>query len=195
MSASESATASSTEAAAESKLYESLRKKAQDDLDAESHEVPKSHPLESFFVGGLAFTALVLCSYNVIARLFAPGYMLDFVEEFQVYMVIWAVFLSLGTLTLMDRHVKSDFFVNMFPPQFKVALGWFSDILGLGFAIVIVYYGFLVAHQAWDFGDVSTTMLRTPLWIYFAALPAGGVVMAIAYAVRLVRKVSALKEQ
>ncbi|MFO7746758.1 MAG: TRAP transporter small permease [Orrella sp.] len=195
MSAHESVDASSNDAATQSKLYESLRKKAQDDLDAESHEVPKSHPLESFFVGGLVFTALVLCSYNVIARLFAPEYLLDFVEEFQVYMVIWAVFLSLGTLTLMDRHVKSDFFVNMFPPKLKVALGWFSDILGLGFAIVIVYYGFLVAHQAWEFGDVSTTMLRTPLWIYFAALPGGGVVMAIAYAVRLLRKVSALKEQ
>jgi C4-dicarboxylate transporter, DctQ subunit len=178
----------------DSKLYESLRKKAQDDLDAEAHAVPESHPLETFFVGGLTFVALVLCSYNVIARLFAPSFMLDFVEEFQVYMVVWAVFLSLGTLTLMDRHVKSDFFVNMFPPKLRVALGWFSDILGLGFAIVIAYYGFLVAHQAWEFGDVSTTLLRTPLWIFFAALPGGAVVMAIAYAVRLLRKFSAIKE-
>jgi C4-dicarboxylate transporter, DctQ subunit len=181
--------------ASESKLYESLRKKAQDDLDAEAHAVPKSHPIETFFVGGLTFTALILCSYNVIARLFAPSMLLDFVEEFQVYMVVWAVFLSLGTLTLLDRHVKSDFFVNMFPTKMRLALGWSSDILGLGFAIVISYYGILVAHQAWEFGDVSTTLLRTPLWIYFAALPGGGVVMGIAYAVRLSRRFTELKEQ
>lgn len=171
-----------------SRLYESLRKKAQEDLEAEAHTVPPSHPLETLFVGGLAFTALVLCSYNVIARLFFPQYLLDFVEEFQVYMVIWAVFLSLGTLTIMDRHVKSDFFVNMFPPKLKTASAWLADILGLIFSLGISYYGFEVAYQAHEFGDVSTTMLRTPLWIYFAALPAGGVVMGIAYIIRIKRK-------
>ncbi len=170
------------------RLYESLRKKAQDDLEAEAHAVPPSHPLETFFVGGLAFLALVLCSYNVLARLFFPQHLLDFVEEFQVYMVIWAVFLSLGTLTMMDRHVKSDFFVNMFPPALKAAAAWLSDVLGLIFSAAIAYYGFEVAYQAHEYGDVSTTMLRTPLWIYFAALPAGGVVMGIAYIIRIKRK-------
>lgn len=181
------------EAGTTSKVYESLRQKAEEDLQAESHDVPQASLLESTVVGGLAFTALFLCAYNVIARHVATDWILDFVEEFQVYMMIWAVFLSLGTLTLMDRHVKSDFFVNMFPPKLKTAVGWFSDILGVIFSVGLVYYGYQVAYQAYDFGDVSTTMLRTPLWIYFAALPAGGVVMGIAYAVRLLRKFAAAK--
>jgi len=176
-----------------SRIQEALRQKAQADLDAEAHAVPSSHPLETFFVGGLAFAALFFCSYNVLARHYFPTLLLDFVEEFQVYMVVWAVFLSLGSLTLMDRHVKSDFFVNMFPAPMRVAVAWLADVIGLGFSIVIVYYGSVVAHQAWEFGDVSTTMLRTPLWIYFAALPAGGLVMGIAYFVRLVRKIAAVR--
>lgn len=177
-----------------SRVYESLRKKAQEDLEAEAHALPPAHPLEVFFVGGLAFLALVLCSYNVLARHFFPEHILDFVEEFQVYMVIWAVFLSLGTLTLMDRHVKSDFFVNMFPPTMKTVVAWLADILGLIFCVTIVYYGFEVAYQAHEYGDVSTTMLRTPLWIYFAALPAGGVVMGIAYIIRIKRKLTGAGE-
>lgn len=176
-----------------SKVYEALRQKAQEDLQAESHELPPGNPVESIVVGGLAFAALVLCSYNVIARHFNPDWILDFVEEFQVYMMIWAVFLSLGTLTLVDRHVKSDFFVNMFPPKIKTMVAWFSDILGVVFCVVLVYYGYEVAYQAYDYGDVSTTTLRTPLWIYFAALPAGGLVMGIAYVIRLKRKFDALK--
>jgi len=171
-----------------SRVHEALRKKAQEELAAESHAIPASNPFETFVVGGLAFLALVLCSYNVLARHFFPQHILDFVEEFQVYFVIWAVFLSLGTLTLTDRHVKSDFFVNMFSPAMKTFVAWLADILGLIFSVVIVYYGFEVAYQAHEFGDVSTTMLRTPLWIYFAALPAGGVVMGIAYILRLKRK-------
>ena len=170
------------------RLYETLRQKAQADLEAEAHDVPKSHPLEALVVGGLATLALAMCSYNVIVRLVAPSLTLDFVEEVQVYMVIWAVFLSLGTVTLMDRHVKSDFFINMFPLKLKHSVEVLADVLGLIFCVFAVYYGGVVAHQAWDFGDVSTTMLRMPLWIYFAALPAGAFVMGLAYTVRLYRK-------
>ena len=170
------------------RLYETLRQKAQADLEAEAHAVPKSHPIEALVVGGLATLALAMCSYNVIVRLTAPSLTLDFVEEVQVYMVIWAVFLSLGTVTLMDRHVKSDFFINMFPPKLKHGVEVLADVLGLIFCIFAVYYGAVVAHQAWEFGDVSTTMLRMPLWIYFAALPGGALVMGWAYIVCLYRK-------
>jgi TRAP-type C4-dicarboxylate transport system permease small subunit len=170
------------------RLYETLRQKAQADLEAEAHAVPKSHPIEALVVGGLATLALVMCSYNVIVRLIKPSLTLDFVEEVQVYMVIWAVFLSLGTVTLLDRHVKSDFFINMFPPRLKHGVEVLADVLGLVFSVCAVYYGSAVAYQAWEFGDVSTTVLRVPLWIYFAALPGGAFVMGLAYIVRLYRK-------
>jgi TRAP-type C4-dicarboxylate transport system permease small subunit len=170
------------------RLYETLRQKAQADLEAEAHAVPKSHPIEALVVGGLATLALAMCAYNVIVRWFAPSLTLDFVEEVQVYMVIWAVFLSLGTLTLLDRHVKSDFFINMFPPKLKHNVALLADVLGLIFCVFALYYGGVVAHQAWEFGDVSTTALRIPLWIYFAALPGGAFVMGIAYTIRLYRK-------
>ena len=170
------------------KIYETLRQKAQADLDAESHDVVESHPLESLVVGGLATLALLFCSYNVVMRIVAPALTLDFVEEVQVYMVIWAVFLSLGTLTMMDRHVKSDFFVNMFSPKMQAGVALLADVLGLIFSVGLVYFGGVVSYQAWDFGDVSTTVLRVPLWIYFSALPAGALLMAIAYLVRLKRK-------
>lgn len=55
-------------AADEGRVFEALRQKAQADLQAEAHDVPESHPIESIVVGGLAFLALVLCSYNVFVR-------------------------------------------------------------------------------------------------------------------------------
>jgi hypothetical protein len=122
-------------------------------------------------------------------RLFVPSWMLDFVEEVQVYMVIWAVFLCMGSLTLMDRHIKSDFFVNMFSLKMQQIIAIVADVLGLIFSIGLVYFGGVVAYQSWDFNDVSTTMLRMPLWIYFAALPVGALLMMVAYVVRLARRV------
>jgi TRAP-type C4-dicarboxylate transport system permease small subunit len=181
-------TVQAAEPSSGNRLYETLRQKAQADLEAEAHEVAQSHPIEALIVGGLATLALAMCSYNVIVRLTVPSWTLDFVEEVQVYMVIWAVFLSLGTVTLMDRHVKSDFFINLFPPKLKHGVEIFSDVLGLIFCVFSVYFGSAVAYQAWDYGDVSTTMLRIPLWIYFAAFPGGALVMGLAYFVRLYRR-------
>ncbi len=177
------------------KIYETLRQRAQADLDAESHHVAESHPIESFVVGGVATIALTLCSYNVIMRLVAPSWTLDFVEEVQVYMVIWAVFLCLGSLTLMDRHIKSDFFVNMFSLKMQNMVSFAADVLGLIFSIGLVYFGGVVAYQSWEFNDVSTTMLRMPLWIYFAALPTGAFFMMLAYVVRLGRRVHKRSDQ
>jgi TRAP-type C4-dicarboxylate transport system permease small subunit len=91
-------------------------------------------------------------------------------------------------VTLLDRHVKSVFFINMFPPKLKHGVEVLADVLGLIFCIFALYFGSAVAYQAWDFGDVSTTMLRIPLWIYFAAFPGGALVMGLAYIVRLYRK-------
>lgn len=177
------------------KIYETLRQRAQADLDAESHDVVESHPIESVVVGGVATIALALCSYNVIMRLVAPSWTLDFVEEVQVYMVIWAVFLCLGSLTLMDRHIKSDFFVNMFSLKMQELIAIAADVLGLIFSVGLVYFGGVVAYQSWEFNDVSTTMLRMPLWIYFAALPVGAFFMMIAYVVRLARRVHKRSDQ
>ncbi|MEY3706526.1 MAG: hypothetical protein RL585_1083 [Pseudomonadota bacterium] len=106
---------SNEEEAKGSRLFAALREKAQADLDAEAHQVPRAHPLEAVVIGVLVSASLLMCAYNVIVRYFVPNLVFDFVDEVQVYLIIWAVFLSLGSLTLMDRHVKSDFFVNMFP--------------------------------------------------------------------------------
>ena len=104
--------------------------------------------------------------------------------------MIWAVFLSLGTLTLSDKHIKSEFFINMFSSKIKTVVSWFSDILGILFSIIIVYYGYEVTYQAYNYGDVSLSVLRTPLWIYFASLPVGGIVILVSYTIRLKRKLT-----
>lgn len=166
-----------------------MNDKSNNNLHIESQEI-SSNFIESFFVGGLSFLALCFCLYNILARHIAPDYILDFVEEVQVYMMIWAVFLSLGTLTLSDKHIKSEFFINMFSSKIKTVVSWFSDILGILFSIIIVYYGYEVTYQAYNYGDVSLSVLRTPLWIYFASLPVGGIVILVSYTIRLKRKLT-----
>jgi len=175
------------EAPGQATLARALAEKAKAELS--SHAAPRSvwTRLEEIVVGGLALAALLVCSYNVSVRYFIPSLTLEASDEVQVYLVIWAVFLALGLVTAADRHVRADLFVAMFPAGFRRLVTLFGELLGLAFALLLVGYGATVTWQTWSFGDVSTTSLRFPLWIYSAALPVGALLMAVAYAQRCVK--------
>lgn len=170
--------------------FEALRQKAAAELEQEHGDAarPLWLRIEDLLVGGLAIGALLLCSYNVVVRYFHPAWTAELVDEVQVYVIVWAVLLSLGAVTVADRHVKADLFVTFFPEHLRRAAEWFIDGLGLAFAGMLLWYGSVLAYQAWDYGDVSTTSLRFPLWIYYAALPAGALALGIGYLVRLHRR-------
>ena len=152
------------------------------------HATPRSAwaRFEALLVGGLALAALAICSFNVFVRYFIPSLTLEASDEVQVYLVIWAVFLALGLVTAADRHVRADLFVAMFEAGFRRRVGIFGELLGLAFALLLAGYGTAITWQTWSFGDLSTTSLRFPLWIYSAALPVGGLLMAVSYAQRVV---------
>ena len=154
-----------------------------------AHERPRSAwvRLEEILVGGLTLLALLVCSYNVFVRYFVPRLAVEASDEVQVYLVIWAVFLALGLVTTSDRHVRADLFVAMFSPRFRRVIDVFGELLGLAFAMLLLVTGVAVTWQTYSYGDVSTTSLRFPLWIYGAALPAGALVMAVAYAGRCIK--------
>jgi TRAP-type C4-dicarboxylate transport system permease small subunit len=137
--------------------------------------------IESLAVGVLGFSALMLASVNVLLRTFAPQYTVEWGDEVQVYLVVWAVCLSFAAVTAADRHVKADLFVGMMPAAVQRALHMFSNVLGLVLSAVLCWLAYLVTYESWDFGDVSTTTLRFPLWIYQASLPVGMGLMTIAY--------------
>ena len=51
------------------------------------------------------------------------------------------------------------------------------------FTAVLTVYGYRVALDAYEFGDLSTTTLRFPMWIYYACLPVGAGLMTLRYLV------------
>jgi TRAP-type C4-dicarboxylate transport system permease small subunit len=144
--------------------------------------------IDSLVVGVLGIAALSLASINVALRTFAPQHAIEWGDEVQVYLVVWAVCLSFAAVTAADRHVKADLFVGMMPQPVQRALGLIGDVLGLVMAGILCWLAILVTHESWDFGDVSTTTLRFPLWIYQASLPVGMGLMTFTYLMRVLAR-------
>ena len=124
-------------------VYDALQHKVASELGQDEEEVRPSllARIESLLVGGLAIVALALCTYNVVVRYFHPVWTLEMVDEVQVYVIVWAVFIALGAVTIADRHVKADLFVSFFPPRLRLGVEIFIDLLGLGFALMLLWYG------------------------------------------------------
>lgn len=179
-------TENQAEAGRQAEFARTLAEKAEAELAP--HLAPRSAwtRFEEVLVGGLALLALLVCSYNVFVRYFVPQFAVEAAEEVQVYLVIWAVFLALGLVTAADRHVRADLFVAMFAPRVRRAISVFGELLGLAFALMLLGTGVAITWQTYSYGDVSTTSLRFPLWIYGAALPVGALLMAAAYARRCI---------
>lgn len=151
--------------------------------------VSRLQRIEDCLVGLLGVAALLVCLANVMLRNLGSGHALSASDEIQVYLIVWAVFLSLGVVTASNRHIKADIFLNWFSPGVKRAASLFSVLLGLAFSMLMTYLGMQITIEAFEFGDVSSTSLRFPLWIYTAALPAGMALMSLRYAMQLTRHI------
>lgn len=149
--------------------------------------VSRLQRIEDCLVGLLGVTALLVCLTNVMLRNLGSGHALSASDEIQVYLIVWAVFLSLGVVTASNRHIKADIFLNRFSPGLKRAASLFAVLLGLAFSMLMTYLGVQITVEAFEFGDVSSTSLRFPLWIYTAALPAGMALMSLRYALHLAK--------
>lgn len=137
--------------------------------------------LETGLTGLLIGGALALVFYTVLLRYVAPAHAPHITEELTVYIVMWAVLLACGRVTREREHVRADLVFQLMPRPWQRACDILANLAGVGFAFFLAYYGGLVAYEAWDFGDLSATQLRFPLWIYYSALPVAALLIAIGH--------------
>lgn len=137
--------------------------------------------IEGWVTGALLGGGMLLVVYTVAMRYLAPAHAPLFTNEITVYMVIWATLLAAGGVTHSRSHVRADLVLHMMSPRQRHILDIVANLAGFAFALFLVRFGAMVAYDAWDFGDLSPTSLRFPLWIYYALLPVAGVLIAIGH--------------
>jgi C4-dicarboxylate transporter DctQ subunit len=139
--------------------------------------------VENTIVGALAAITLCIVLYTIVIRLVAPRLTPSWADETTVYLMIWATFIALSGVTGENRHVRADLVTNGLARRYQAGLELLSFMCGAGFAALLAWYGFAVARDAYEIGDLSTTTLRFPMWIYYACLPVGAGLMTIRYVI------------
>jgi len=143
--------------------------------------------LERWSAGLLGQLALAVGTYQIFGRYISPRLAITWGDEVIVYLVVWAVFVASSQLVRSDGHVRPDLVLRLLPARWQRRVEILNCIVALAFCLGLTWLGIRIAWSAYSFGDRSSTGLSFPMWIYYSALPAGGLLMSVRYIGRLYR--------
>ena len=143
--------------------------------------------IEQTLVGLLGALALVIAAVQVFGRYIDPSGAITWAEEVIVYIAVWAVMIVASQLVRTDGHVRPDLVLRLLSPATQRWVEMFNCLVAIAFTFGMVWYGWEVMDTALLLDQRSSSDLQFPLWIYYTALPAGGVLMLVRYIIRLVR--------
>jgi C4-dicarboxylate transporter DctQ subunit len=141
---------------------------------------------EQTLVGVLGLAALGFALWQAISRYFFPKESISYAEEVIVYLLIWAIMIVSSQLVRTDSHVRPDLVLNVVPARVARWMEVFNCAAAILFCGALIWYGRQIIDIALLIDEHSPSDLRFPMWIYYAALPAGGLLMLIRYVIRLV---------
>ncbi len=137
-----------------------------------------------YVVSGVLFLAAALINVvNIVARYFF-GKPIFWAEEALVFIMIWAVFVVVISITYRGEHLSMDLVYNSFGPKLKIAINTAITITLLGCICFtsLQSWRVLVVHYH---NNSVTAGTDIPLVIPHSAVFFGFVLMGVAVVVRL----------
>jgi C4-dicarboxylate transporter DctQ subunit len=141
--------------------------------------------IERTLVGVLGALAMIIGLVQVLGRYFFPASAISWAEEVIVYLVVWAVMIVSSQLVRTDGHVRPDLVLRLVPPGGQRWMEAINCVVALAFCWGMIRYGWQIVDTSLLLDERSSTSLAFPMWVYYSALPAGGVLMAVRYVIRL----------
>lgn len=133
----------------------------------------------------VAILALVLV--QMASRLFrvtVPG-----VQDFAAYGVAATAFLALASTLRAGSHVRVNLLLTHLGPRGGRILETWCCALGAVLASYMAYWSIDLVWDSYEFGEVASSLMPTPLWIPRISMAIGTVMLLIAFIDELVHVV------
>jgi TRAP-type C4-dicarboxylate transport system permease small subunit len=125
-------------------------------------------------VASVLFVLMILIVFLQVICRYVFDNSLSWSEEVARYLLVWTIFLSAGYVLGQGCHIFLDVVFGAFPQRLQKIFRRFSDILLLGFSMVVVMYG----AELVMIGKVQrSTAVGIPMWLVYTAIPLGGLLL------------------
>ena len=146
-----------------------------------------SDKLEKIFLAGtIIFTSLLLF-VNVVMRyvFMMPIY---WAEELVRYLMVWLVFIGASQVTSWGGHIAVDILPRFLSKRGNLILAFAVNMVCIAFCAVLAYYSLEQMLRVKAAHQVSPAM-ELPMWLAYAAIPAGTILMLIRYIQQFVLRI------
>jgi C4-dicarboxylate transporter DctQ subunit len=124
----------------------------------------------------IVIAALLSLFANVVLR-YGFNYTLAWSEELVRIVIIYSTFVGASVAVKQRAMIRIDAVVQIFP-KLKPGLTFYTSLLMLFFAGMMVYYGYQMTHLQY-ITHQKTIIMQIPLVVVYAIMPVMGVMVGI----------------
>lgn len=146
-----------------------------------------SRGLSYIAIGVLAFM-MVTISYDAIMRyVFAAP--TSWSLEINTFLIVYIALMSAADVQREDGHIRITFFNDKTSPFVQRMGGILIGLVGIAFCSIVAWRGWLLAYQAWNYGERVSSSFGTPMVFPYAMLPIGFGALAIQFLFNVIRDI------
>lgn len=139
----------------------------------------------AYLAGFFIIVTTIMIFYEVISRSFFDKPTI-WATELSIYAIIGSCFLGSAYAIRTYSHITVDLLINNVNDQIKKVLGYISNTLGLVFCVIFTIYSFHHVLNTMKLGVTSASLLKVPMYLPELLLPAGGVLMSLAFFLQII---------
>ncbi|MBU0544800.1 MAG: TRAP transporter small permease [Proteobacteria bacterium] len=124
-------------------------------------------------VSGLVILVMgFILTYEVVCRYFF-GSPTIWAQEISIYLYVWTMLAAASYTLKIKKHINVDLVISHLPTRARALLEIATSAIGAIFCAIITVQGYEMIAATVQFGKVSATPLRVPMWIPQSALLIG----------------------
>ncbi|OED43915.1 hypothetical protein AB833_02735 [Chromatiales bacterium (ex Bugula neritina AB1)] len=155
-----------------------------------------AHLVETFahrtgLIAACVFLPLLILGrcWEIVSRNVFDSVTTSFFNAMESELFLLFIFLTLATGYVGDAHVRVDIFRSRFSGRTRLWIEAIATLLfAVPFTLIVIWYGYDLAHSAYSHGERSAAALGAPLrWLLIACVPFGITLFTLSMIARVIR--------
>lgn len=131
-------------------------------------------------VASAALVVLVVLTFLGVIMRYLVGQPFTWMEELQLFCMVWIVFAAGGTAFRTGSHVAIEMVVEMFPEKIQKAMEYVVDVIVL-LVVGFLFYCSIRFLNVFIANGRTTSMLGIPMQVQYGIAPVSYILMIISY--------------